>query len=163
MATNPINLPAAERSATTESPTRSTIVGLEVNGNIDRLRKDSTLKVEGPSISDIELTSDVIRQHQRNDAALQPIINAIECGSGKPTWTEIQSVSETTRVLWAQFESLKLLEGVLHREFYTGNGTVLRTHIVLPISLQQQFLKQIHEQNVTTAHLSRRKTSEHVQ
>jgi hypothetical protein len=115
--------------------------------------------------ADVELSTEVIIKEQRADVALLPFIEALTNAAARPSWASVQSISETCRVLWGQFDSLKLVDDILRREYYSPSGSVLRTQIVMPTSLQRSFLRQLHDSggNVATAHLSSKKTKEHVQ
>ena len=114
--------------------------------------------------TDIELTPAVISEAQLTDPALTPLISVLKALGPRPAWSEMQSASEETRALWAQFESLKFCENLLYREFYRPDGTVSRMQIVLPRSLRQSFLHQLHDNggNSATAHLGVSKTQAHV-
>ena len=100
-----------------------------------RLRKQYAAEVE----TDIELTPAVISEAQLSDPALTPLISVLKVLGPRPAWSEMQSASEETRALWAQFESLKFCENLLYREFYRPDGTVSRMQTVLPRSLRQFF------------------------
>ena len=112
-----------------------------------------------------ELTPDVIAAAQAQDSAIQPLLNVIRQGGQRPMWNEIQSCSEETRVLWAQFDSLCVQNDVLHRQFHSADGSVSHLQIVMPEKLRQSFLQQLHrsEGNIATTHLGVRKTQAHVQ
>jgi hypothetical protein len=107
----------------------------------------------------------VLREAHLNDPALRPLIDVLQTRMGRPAWDEIQSSSEETRVLWAQFQSLLLRDGVLYRQFYRGDGTVSHLQFVLPTRLRTSFLRHIHNSggNVATTHLGVKKTQNHVQ
>ncbi len=91
------------------------------------------------------------------------LIAALESTGERPPWSEIQSTSEKTRALWAQFDSLRLSrDGVPQRAFYMSSGEILFFQTVMPTSLRQPFLTNLHEENAGTAHLGVGKTVEHV-
>ena len=132
----------------------------ELQEKICRIGKPAEKETE----TGIELTPEVIVAEQRQDAALKPLIDALTESDQRPSWSHVQSASEETRVLWAQFASLKMQENMLYREFYSANGSVMRMQIVMPHSLRKSFLRQLHETdgNVGTAHLGVKKTLAHV-
>jgi len=64
------------------------------------------------------------------------------------------------RALWRQFESVKVLNGVLYHSFYDTNGKVLHKHLVLPRELRIPFLELVH--NDVAGHLKGAKCIPHV-
>ena len=112
-----------------------------------------------------DLTSENIANEQARDSAIQPIFHIIRDGGQRPSWSDIQSPSEETRVLWAQFASLQIQDNVLVRRFHRADGSINYLQIVMPRTLRQRFLEKIHRTggNVATSHLSARKTLAHVQ
>ena len=63
-----------------------------------------------------------IRAEQLNDNDIKPVIKWMEESSEKPSWEVIAPHSQTTKVYCAQWQSLKLQNGVLYRCRLT-NGT----------------------------------------
>ena len=57
---------------------------------------------------EIELTPEAIATEQRNDPALKLLIDSLSTTNQRPAWVDIQSESEETKALWAQFNSLKV-------------------------------------------------------
>jgi transposase InsO family protein len=115
--------------------------------------------------SSLELTPAVIVEAQSMDEDMKPILTVMRNGGSRPFWKDIQSYSEETRSLWAQFASLCIHNDILYRKFYQADGAIERLQIVMPHSLRKTFLKSLHgsEGNVATAHLGIRKTQCHVQ
>jgi len=112
----------------------------------------------------LELTPETIAREQRKDPALKSLIEALLSTGQRPSWTNIQSESEETKTLWAQFDSLKIQNKMLQRQFYTADGTVTTMQMIIPNRLRNTFLHNLHETegNVGTAHLGLQKTSAHV-
>jgi hypothetical protein len=109
---------------------------------------------------DEQITLAVLKEAQRNDPALRPLIDILQAGVERPVWDQIQSSSEETRILWAQFQSLLLRDEVLYRQFHRADGTVSYLQFVLQASLRSSFLRHIHDTggNVATTHLGVKKT-----
>jgi transposase InsO family protein len=101
---------------------------------------------------------------QQADPALKPLMHALKVNGSRPDWSEVQAMPEETRILWAQYDSLELVDGVLVRKFYGAEGTVMHKQIVMPEALRAEFLKEIHQPDLqsATSHLGVRKTQEHV-
>jgi hypothetical protein len=77
------------------------------------------------SAADACLSASHISAEQRKDLHLAPLIAALEDNKERPPWSAIQSTSEETRALWAQFNSLRLFhDGVLQRAFYQPSGKI---------------------------------------
>ena len=112
----------------------------------------------------IELSPEIIAEEQRKDETLKPILEALLRSEPRPSWMTIQSETDETRALWAQYRSLKIHDNLLQREFYSADGTILRLQVIIPSSMRQLFLRHLHETdgNVATAHLGVKKTLAHV-
>jgi transposase InsO family protein len=109
---------------------------------------------------EVELTLENIAEAQRNDINLRPFLNA----TLRPEWSVVQSSSEETRALWAQFDSLIMKNDVLYRKYYLASGEVQHLQIVMPTVLRKAFLTAIHSPPTQTAtsHLGVKKTQQHV-
>jgi len=113
-------------------------------------------------LADAELfTSEAVKQAQADDETIAPIIQWLHAGMGKPEWKQLEMLSEDTRTLWGQFESMQLVDDVVYRKFHRTDGTVDRMQLVMPRSLRNQFLKLVHEG--AGGHFAVRKTQEQVQ
>jgi transposase InsO family protein len=112
----------------------------------------------------LDLTPVAVGLAQKEDPEIWPIWKAAQLADQPPTWKEIQSTTETTRALWGQFKSLKVIDDVLYREYYDSKGVVAHLQLVLPRSHRLFFLQSIHELygNIGTAHLGVKKTQQHV-
>ena len=112
----------------------------------------------------IELSPEIIAEEQCKDETLKPILEALLRSEPRPSWMTIQSETDETCALWAQYRSLKIHDNLLQREFYSADGTILRLQVIIPSSMRQLFLRHLHETdgNVATAHLGVKKTLAHV-
>jgi Integrase zinc binding domain len=95
---------------------------------------------------------------------LLPLIAALEVGEVHPAWPDVPWINSEARILWSQYESLEIDNGVLSCIFYRPDDTVRYRQIIMPGSLQTVFIQQLHERqnNTVTAHLGTRKTQEHI-
>jgi len=71
-----------------------------------------------------------------------------------------ENASPMLRALWRQFNSVKVINGVLYRSFYNTNGDVLHEQLVLPRELMIPFLELAH--NDIAGHLKGAKCIPHV-
>ena len=101
-----------------------------------------------------------IAEQQISDADIKSVMSWIdnEC---RPSWEEVKACSPTIRALWHQYESLVMIDGVLHRIFHNTNGDVKHYQVVMPVSLRTAFLELIHCD--LAAHLKLAKCIDHVQ
>jgi hypothetical protein len=121
-------------------------------------------KASQPAVAS-ELKSSLITAEQAEDFAIQPLLTVIRNKGQRPTWSDVQSSTEETRILWGQFASLRIQDNALCRKFHRANGAISHSQIVMPASLRQRFLEQLHGEggNVATSHFGIRKTQAHVQ
>ena len=116
-------------------------------------------KTNTGDVRETELTPETIATEQRKDPALKLLINSLLTTNQLPSWTDIQSESEETKALWAQFESSRIQNEMLQRQFYSRDGSIMAMHTVMPNSLRQTFLHALHNTggNVGTTHLGIKK------
>ena len=132
----------------------------ESRENVDSvvyLRATSVIPLADASL----FTADALKEAQAADETLLPIIKWRTENVERPEWKLLETESEETRTLWAQYESLKLIDGVLYRSFYNTDGTESHLQLVVPRSLRGDFLKLVHEG--AGGHFANRKTQDQVQ
>jgi len=97
----------------------------------------SSIKVGSTSLppADVEMSTESIIKELRADVALLPFIEALTNATARPSWASVQSISEACRVLWGQFDSLKLVDDILRREYYSPSGHAYLTAEVVPASV----------------------------
>jgi len=111
---------------------------------------------------DAELfTMEALKQAQEADETIMPVMAWLREANGRPEWKQLETLSEDTRTLWGQFDSLRLINDVLHREFCRLDGSVDHVQIVVPRTLRTQFLKLVHEG--AGGHFALKRTQEQVQ
>ena len=88
---------------------------------------------------------------QRQDPDTLPVMNWKESGH-KPEKSEILSYSAATKTLWAQYDSLELIEGVLYRRFEKVGSDQYLLQYVCPLSQRRTLLKYIHGNKNIGAH-----------
>ena len=98
-----------------------------------------------------------IRQAQLNDQDVKPVLEWLERSSHRPPWEEIAPHSDNTKVYCAQWQSLRLYNGVLYRLWETPSGDAIVKQLILPKSLRSEVLQQLHNTQ-TAGHLGVAKT-----
>jgi hypothetical protein len=99
------------------------------------------------SAIDIEITpmdcADWTRK-QVEDVALATLINALGRDGTKPGWTAIAPFGEEIKTLWAQWDSLRLVDGVLCRVWENPGGTQETLQTLVPKALRKQIFDFLH-------------------
>ena len=99
-----------------------------------------------------------LRIRQLKDPDLVPIIRAKEEGK-RPSAKDIPGMSPATRHYWLYWDALFLYSGVLFRKFARKDGTGHYIQFVVPRTLKDTILYQMHE-CVASGHLGQKKTRE---
>ena len=94
---------------------------------------------------------------QLEDSRIAYALQRLTAGEDKPTWDEISRESPAVKKLCSGWETLKLVEGVLHREYYKEGLTNPILQLVLPKALVSNVLSSVHDAP-TGGHLGRDKT-----
>ena len=95
-----------------------------------------------------------IRNLQEKDPDLSFIVNALKLNT-RPQHREVVSLSPEARYYWSIWESLSLLDGCLHRHFYCKDGTGSYLQLVVPKTLGDEILHQVHN-SILSGHLGRK-------
>ena len=98
-----------------------------------------------------------IRSAQRSDHELAPLVKLLERSSQKPDWQEVASTSRTTKLYWAQWEQLRLNDGILQRAWESNNGLEKRWLNVIPQALRESTLAEAHG-SVASGHFGIKRT-----
>jgi hypothetical protein len=103
-----------------------------------------------------------IIKEQRKDEAIGPLIERIDKKLEKHKVCEISLYSAEFKRYWGQWESLKVMGGVLYRKYESADGTSFHWQVILPKSLREGFLMKVHNDK-TAGHLGIDKTRKRVQ
>lgn len=103
-------------------------------------------------------SAESIRRKQMQDPDISPVIQWLEKGK-RPHGTEVCSASPASRHYWICWDSLKLKDGVLYREFYKRDGSNKYLQLIVPRSLKEEICKQMHN-SLLFGHLGKKKTRE---
>ena len=99
-----------------------------------------------------------LQMRQLKDPDIAPIIRWKEVGL-RPLGKELSHTSPATRHYWLYWDSLVLTEGVLFRKFAKRDGTGYHLQFIVPRSMRDTVLYQMHEA-LSSGHLGKRKTRE---
>jgi Integrase zinc binding domain/Integrase core domain len=99
---------------------------------------------------------EVLARDQQKDIGIKAVYEWILRDS-RPSWQEVASHPDATKVLWAQWKSLRLSNGVLVRLWESVDGQDTREQIVLPSSRVRAVLREAHD-GTSGAHLGVTKT-----
>ena len=79
-----------------------------------------------------------------------------------PPISELVAESAATKELWSQWHSLVLKNGVLYRRHEYKNGQPVAMQLIVPSSMKNDFIKQVHG-GMCGGHMGIRRTIEQVQ
>ena len=107
-----------------------------------------------------ELNHDVIIQEQDKDPVVSVIKQKVKDGN-LPKWEEVASHPVGLKYYWNRFQSLVIKDNVLYHLNESVDGKSRNYQIVLPKSLVENVLKELHD-SPTSGHLGISKTTERV-
>jgi len=110
----------------------------------------STARDSAPAAADATLpswTKDELAAAQTADVNIAPIRDWLISGDSKPDRKAMTRYSDETRAYWAQWDSLELREGVVHRKFVDRSGQVDFHQLLVPGSLRTQLIRVLHEKS----------------
>ena len=110
------------------------------------------------SLSDIYQYTE-LREAQLQDPDVKPILEWKESSSDRPSREEVAGCSPDTKLYWAQWKSLSVRQGVLHRLWETVAGDHTIAQLILPKVLRKEVFTQLHN-TPTSGHLGVNKTLE---
>lgn len=90
-------------------------------------------------------TSENLRNEQLNDENISQILTKKENGEEKPVWAEVSSKSREFKALWAQWESLRVENGLLKRAWESADGKSVTMQLVLPKNRVREVLAEVHD------------------
>ncbi|KAJ8953824.1 hypothetical protein NQ318_006674 [Aromia moschata] len=90
-----------------------------------------------------EWSSEELKKSQKKDSDLKLIRNWLKNGV-RPTWQEVSRYGTTIKGYWAQWNSLCLRDGLLHRKWKSPDGVSAVYQLVLPKARIHQVLEELH-------------------
>ncbi|KAJ8956617.1 hypothetical protein NQ318_013970 [Aromia moschata] len=88
-------------------------------------------------------SSEELKKSQKKDNDLRLIRNWVKNGV-RPTWQEVSRYGTTIKGYWAQWSSLCLRDGLLHRKWESPDGVSAVYQLVLPKARIHQVLEELH-------------------
>ena len=118
------------------------------------------------TVNSVSFLSDIVqykelRSAQLHDPDIKPILKWKESISGRPSREEVAGCSPDTKLYWAQWKSLSIRQGVLHRDWETAAGDTTVPQLILPKILRKEVFTQLHN-TPTSGHLGISKTLEYL-
>ena len=107
----------------------------------------------------MDLSWDSIRRSQESDGTLQKIFELLRDPDAP---TEVNQFGMGVVNLWNQRKSLKIINGVIHRNYETAEGLILYRQILVPAPLRQKFFYWVHG-DPTSGHFGVQKTADKLQ
>jgi len=102
-----------------------------------------------------------IIDNQSKDPHISPIVKLLSHSQIKPEVCKIVCHGQETKRYWAQWESLKIMGGVLYRKFENIPGKSFLWQVIMPKNMRVDFLSQVHDHK-TVGHLGMEKTRRRV-
>jgi len=91
---------------------------------------------------------------QTADDSLQPVIQALVDGV-KPPQESLCNFLEEARILFFQWDSLVLEDGVMYRRYHYPDDTIRYLQVVIPAKLRRPYVERLH---ADIGHFGRTKT-----
>jgi len=110
--------------------------------------------VFGVTAEPSSLTLEDIHTAQAADDNFLPVIQALAEGV-KPPQESLRDFPEEAQVLFFQWDSLLLEDGVLYRRYHYPDGTTQYLQLVIPTKLRRSYVERLH---ADIGHLGRTKT-----
>jgi predicted aspartyl protease len=135
----------------TELPTCNAVVDAERNCNViavitrSKSKSSRELLLENAKyLQGSDLSPDKIRQEQMNDSEIAPVIELMKRSTDQPSFDDLKYLSSETQQLCYQWDSLKLHDGILYREFVNPDCSILCYQLIVPRSLRTAVITQLH-------------------
>ena len=103
-------------------------------------------------------TATDLQRAQELDKDIHPVTIWLEKSVAKPCWEKVAPQSETTKSYWAQWDSLKLYNGVLYRMWENATGDKITKQLLVPKDLRPCVIHLLHNLP-TSGHMGVAKTT----
>jgi hypothetical protein len=97
------------------------------------------------------------KEKQGEDDNMKSLIEALKDGEKRPEWAVVAPFGEETKTLWAQWDSLRLVDGIMYRVWEHPSASDETLQIVVPITLRKQIFDLLHDSK-TGGHFGINKT-----
>ena len=102
-----------------------------------------------------------LKRLQMEDPSIGLLLINLTEGKDRPKWDEISHNSSAFKVLWRQWERLKIVNGILYREFLDHDSGKSEMHLIVPEKKKSDVLHYFHD-IPTAAHLGAEKMTERI-
>ena len=102
-----------------------------------------------------------VKGGQQQDPAIGVILRWLQESNSRPSDAAVGNIGHSARSLWAQWDRLKLVDGLLYRQWEEVNTGTIKLQLVLPHSLIPIALEALHS-GFGGGHFGVRKTLEKV-
>ncbi|KAG7158852.1 putative Integrase zinc binding domain-containing protein 1 [Homarus americanus] len=116
-------------------------------------KKCSLITVE----EDPAITEEGLEKLQLEGQDLRPMVEWMSQSSVRPAWETISGASPLTKNYWAQWDALRLKDGLLQCKWVTTNALNRYWQTVLPRKMRSEIPREMHN-NLTSVHLGVKKT-----
>ena len=137
---------------------RRPVVESEHSSEVQRLHTANSLRAEenGPNSA-----GESMANLQDRDPDIGPILRLRQRQISQPRPEEVLPESEATEVLWGQWHSLVLRDGVLYRRIMIKDGRPSVLQLIVPAEKRTEFIRYCHE-GMTGGHRAFRSTLQQV-
>jgi hypothetical protein len=101
-------------------------------------------------------SSQEIIKMQCDDTIIGKIIELLKKYSHQPNWQTLSIESHHVKIYWSQWDQLKLINGILYRQWHDPVIKQCKFQLILPECLRNEVLDELHS-NKTGGHLGRNK------
>ena len=78
-----------------------------------------------------------LREEQLKDSTIGPMVRAKEDSDTRPSLEMISTDSAPSKTYWAQWEQLKIRQGVLCRRYESDDGKLCKWQVILPTNFME--------------------------
>ena len=109
----------------------------------------------------MDFSPTALRAAQRSDDCLKTILELLDVGSDKSSWSTVEGADPEAQQIYAQWEVFQLEDGILYRNFLNIDGEVRWKQLLVPRSLRAALLHHLHA-GPAAGHMGVRKTQDRV-
>ena len=88
------------------------------------------------------------REGQSKDINVAILAKALKDGKPRPEWSSIAPQSEETKTLWAQWDSLRSIDGIFYRVLEDSSGEKESLQVIVPKILRKEIFVFLHGSKV---------------
>jgi transposase InsO family protein len=102
-------------------------------------------------------SAEALREHQKADAEIGPVYEAMSASSEKPSSKMTALWSRETKILWHQWPRLNLINGILYRKFEDPDGLRYWWQLIVPVRYRKELFQRAHS-GMSGGHLGLERT-----